>query len=425
VQTVLGRPIEGEWLCGRLAATDVEARRDHPIVPVAVIVAVGVNTDGRREGLGMTVGHSEAEPFRVEFPRPLARRGSRGAKRVVSDAHAGLKAAIVKILGATRQRCRVPFMRDALADAGTTRRRVVPARVGTALARHDPAAARTHGREVADRARPRVPRLAALMDDAEADVLASRGFPVRHRAGLHGTDPLGRLNGEIERRSEVVGIVPNEAAVIRLIGASPLEQNDDCALRRARSMSPETIAPLRHPPIVGSPTVAARASSRSCAEGAAPAPRRGTGSRAAAWPGFPVTRPTPRRIAAGRAHAQGVRSAVERCPIRGPIVDGAAGRPIGGLHRVGDPVDVTDKGRPVRRAVKHARPPSVQRSRRDAATRAAAGSVGSVRARRGAARPGGGPPGTRDAARRAYAVRSEGPARCGPTGPGPSASRRA
>jgi hypothetical protein len=111
VQTFLARPIEGEWPYLWLDATYVKARRDHHIVSVAVIVAVGVNADGRREVLGMTVGHSEAEPFWIEFLRSLARRGLRGVKLVVSDAHEGLKAAIAKVLGATWQRCRVGLLK--------------------------------------------------------------------------------------------------------------------------------------------------------------------------------------------------------------------------------------------------------------------------------------------------------------------------
>ena len=257
VHTFLSRPIEGEWPYVWLDATYVKARRDHHIVSVAVIVAVGVNSDGRREVLGMTVGHSEAEPFWVEFLRSLARRGLRGVKLVTSDAHEGLKAAITKVLGATWQRCRVHFMRNALAYAGKAQRRIVSAWIGTAFAQDDAAAARKQWREVADQARPRVPKLAALMDDAEADVLAYMGFPAQHRAKLHSTNPLERLNGEIKRRSEVVGIFPNEAAVTRLIGALLLEQNDEWAVQRARYMSLETIAPLGNDPIVSLPTVAA------------------------------------------------------------------------------------------------------------------------------------------------------------------------
>ena len=253
VQTFLNRPIEGDWPYIWLDATYVKARRDHHIVPVAVIVAVGVNTDGRREVLGMTTGNSEAEPFWLEFLRSLTRRGLRGVKLVVSDAHDGLKAAITRVLGATWQRCRVHFMRNAMAYAGKNQRRIVSAWVGTAFAQNDAHAARKQWREVADQLRPRVARLAALMDEAETDVLAYMNFPPQHRAKLHSTNPLERLNGEIKRRSDVVGIFPNEAAVVRLVGALLLEQNDEWA----RYMSLETIAPLGDDPFVNLPSLAA------------------------------------------------------------------------------------------------------------------------------------------------------------------------
>ncbi len=256
VQSFLARPIEGEWPYIWLDATYVKARRDHHIVSVAVIVAVGVNTDGRREVLGMTVGHSEAEPFWVEFLRGLSRRGLRGVKLVTSDAHEGLKSAITKIFSATWQRCRVHFLRNALAYAGKTQRRIVSAWVGTAFAQDDADAARKQWREVADQARPRVPKLATLMDEAEADVLAYMRFPTQHRAKIHSTNPLERLNGEIKRRSEVVGIFPNEAAVTRLIGALLLEQNDEWSVQRARYMTLETIAPMSDDPIVRMPALA-------------------------------------------------------------------------------------------------------------------------------------------------------------------------
>ena len=244
VTAFLTRPIEGEWLYVWLDATYVKVRRDHHIVSVAVIVAVGVNADGRREVLGMSVGHSEAEPFWVEFLRSLARRGLRGVKLVISDAHEGLKAAVARIFNATWQRCRVHFMRNALAYAGKTQRRIVSAWVGTAFAQDDAEAARKQWREVADQARPRVPKLAALLDAAEADVLAYMGFPAAHRAKIHSTNPLERLNKEIKRRSDVVGIFPNDDAITRLIGALLLEQNDEWAVQRERYMSLETIAPM-------------------------------------------------------------------------------------------------------------------------------------------------------------------------------------
>jgi transposase-like protein len=257
VQTFLNRPIEGDWPYIWLDATYVKARRDHHIVSVAVIVAVGVNTDGRREVLGMTTGNSEAEPFWVEFLRSLTRRGLRGVKLVVSDAHEGLKAAITRVLSATWQRCRVHFMRNAMAHAGKTQRRIVSAWVGTAFAQDDAASASKQWRQVADQLRPRVSKLATLMDDAEADVLAYMKFPPQHRAKLHSTNPLERLNGEIKRRSDVVGIFPNEAAVTRLIGALLLEQNDEWAVQRARYMTLETIAPLGDDPLVNLPSLAA------------------------------------------------------------------------------------------------------------------------------------------------------------------------
>ena len=257
VQTFLNRPIEGEWPYLWLDATYVKAQRGHHIVSVAVIVAVGVDTAGRREVLGMPIGHSEAEPFWVEFLRSLARRGLRGVRLVVSDAHEGLKAAITKVLNATWQRCRVHFMRNALAYAGKTQRRIVSAWIGTAFAQDDATAAQKQWRDVADQARPRVPKLAAFMDEAEADVLAYMGFPAQHRAKLHSTNPLERLNGEIKRRSDVVGIFPNEAAVTRLVGALLLEQNDEWAVQRARYMSLETIAPVSDDPSLRLPALAA------------------------------------------------------------------------------------------------------------------------------------------------------------------------
>ncbi len=256
VQAFLDRPIEGDWPYLWIDATDVKVRQNGRIVSVAVIVAVGVNTDGRREVLGMDIGPSEAEPFWTGFLRKLARRGLRGVKLVVSDAHEGLKAAITKVLSATWQRCRVHFMRNALAHAGKSGRRVVSAFVATAFAQNDAEAAKQQWRRVADQLRPKLPKLALLMDDAEPDVLAYIGFPPQHRAKLHSTNPLERLNGEIKRRTEVVGIFPNEAAITRLVGAILLEQNDEWAVQRARYMTLESVAQLGDDPLVSLPQLA-------------------------------------------------------------------------------------------------------------------------------------------------------------------------
>jgi putative transposase len=187
----------------------VKLRQQGRIVSVAVIVAVAVNTNGRREVLGLEIGASEAETFWTAFRRKLARRGLRAVKLVISDAHEGLQAAIAKVLNASRQRCRVHFMRNVLAHAGRNGRRVVAAFIATAFARDDAAAASTQWRQVADQLRPKVPKLAAMMDEAEPDVLAYMVFPKDHRTKLHSTNPLERLNGKIKRRKDVVGIFPN------------------------------------------------------------------------------------------------------------------------------------------------------------------------------------------------------------------------
>ncbi len=214
---------------------------------MAVTIAVGVNADGRREVLGMAVGSSGAEPFRLDFLRSLKRRGLAGVKLVISDAHEGLQAAVTKVLRATWQRCRVHFARNALAHAGKAQRRIVSAvgrirPTGTAYAEGDAAAAHAQWRTVADQLRPKVPKLANLMDEAEEDVLAYMAFPAAHRPKLHSTNPIERLNGEIKRRTNTVGIFPNEAAVVRLVGAILLEQSDEWATQRARYMTLEGIS---------------------------------------------------------------------------------------------------------------------------------------------------------------------------------------
>ncbi len=256
VRDFLARPIEGDWPYLWLDATYVKVREAGRIVPVAVTIAVGVNADGRREVLGMAVGSSEAEPFWLDFLRTLTRRGLAGVKLVISDAHEGLKAAVTKVLRATWQRCRVHFARNALAHAGKAQRRIVSAWIGTAYAQEDAAAAHAQWRTVADQLRPKVPKLATLMDAAEEDVLAYMHFPAAHRAKLHSTNPIERLNGEIKRRTDVVGIFPNEAAVIRLVGAILLEQSDEWATQRARYMTLETIGAISDTAPVSLPALA-------------------------------------------------------------------------------------------------------------------------------------------------------------------------
>ena len=255
VGAFLGRPLEGDWPYLWIDATYVKTRQAGRIVSVAVILAVGVNADGRREVLGMDIGASEAEAFWTAFLRQLAYRGLRGVKLVISDNHSGIKAAVSKVLSCTWQRCRVHFMRNALAHAGKRGKRVVAAFIATAFAQDTPDAAREQWRKVADQLRPSVPKLAALMDASEEDVLAYMTFPAAHRTKLHSTNPIERLNHEIKRRTEVVGIFPNEAAIRRLVGAVLLEQNDEWSVQRARYMPRDTLVELLDHP-VGLPAMA-------------------------------------------------------------------------------------------------------------------------------------------------------------------------
>ena len=256
VNAFLQRPIEGEWPYIWIDATYVKVRQDHRITSVAVILAVGVNSDGRREVLGMDVGASEAETFWTGFLRKLTLRGLRGVKLVTSDAHVGIKAAVAKVMHATWQRCRVHFMRNALAHANKSGKRMVSAFIGTAFAQEDAKSVKAEWRRVSDQLRPKVWKLADLMDKAEEDVLAYTTFPKDHWTKVYSTNPIERLNGEIKRRTNVVGIFPNEAAIFRLVGAILLEQNDEWAVQRGRYMTLETIAPLSHTPLVGLPAVA-------------------------------------------------------------------------------------------------------------------------------------------------------------------------
>jgi transposase-like protein len=256
VQAFLGRPIEGDWPYLWIDATYVKDRTAGRIVSKAVTVAVGVNADGRREVLGLAVGPSEAETFWTDFLRSLARRGLRGVKLVISDAHEGIKASVAKVMNCTWQRCRVHFMRNVMAHAGKSGRAMVSAFIGTAFAQDDAQAAKVQWRSIADQLRPKLPKLAGFLDHAETDVLAYMTFPAAHRTKLHSTNSLERLNGEIKRRTEVVGIFPNEAAIVRLVGAILLEQNDEWAVQRCRYMTLESVAPLSDNPIVSLPIMA-------------------------------------------------------------------------------------------------------------------------------------------------------------------------
>ncbi len=227
VHEFLDRPLTGEWPYLWLDATYLKVREGGRIISVAAIIAVAVNPDGRREIIGLTVGPPEAETFWTEFLRSLKGRGLDGLKLVVSDAQTGLKAAIRRVFDATWQRCRVHWMRNALAHVPKGQHTVVAAAIRQAFNQPDQKGAVEVWRHVADQLRSRWPKLATLMDETEADVLAYMAFPAQHRTKLHSTNPLERLNKEVKRRAVVDRIFPNAASILRLIGAVLFEQNDD------------------------------------------------------------------------------------------------------------------------------------------------------------------------------------------------------
>ena len=241
------RRLEGPYPYVWLDATFVKVRDQGRVVSMAVVIAIGVRASGEREVLGLDVGPSEDGAFWLQFLRSLGARGLSGVKLVISDAHQGLKSAIAAVLqGAGWQRCRVHFVRNALALVPKTAAQMVAATIRTVFVQPDAAAAREQWRRVADSFRSRFPRLAALLDEAEADVLAYLAFPPEHWRQIWSNNPLERLNKEIKRRTDVVGIFPNAAAVVRLVGAVLAEQHDEWQVSR-RYFSAESLAKLEPP----------------------------------------------------------------------------------------------------------------------------------------------------------------------------------
>jgi putative transposase len=236
------RPLTGEHRYLWVDATYHKVRVDGRVTSQATVVAVGITSDGTRQVLGIDVGPSEDKAFWTAFLRGLVKRGLKGVRLVISDAHEGLKAAIGTVLtGTTWQRCRVHFMRNLLATVPQGAREAIAAIVRTIFAQPDHASAMTQLRKVADALRSRFAQAAALLEDAAEDVLAYRHVPLEHQRQLHSTNTLERLNKEIKRRSNVVGIFPNPAAVIRLVGALLLEQDDEWAVAERRYFSAESM----------------------------------------------------------------------------------------------------------------------------------------------------------------------------------------
>ena len=256
VNAFLSRPLEGAWPYLWLDATYVKARDGGRIVSRAVIVAVAVNEDGKREVLGVATGPSEAETFWTDFLRSLADRGLRGVKLVIADDHKGLRAAARRVFNATHQRCRVHWMRNALAHAPAKQRTAVAAMLKTIFAQESKAEAEAQWDTVADALREKQDKLGTFMDASRDDVLAYMDFPREHWTQIaSSTNPLERVNREIKRRTDVVGIFPNDEAIIRLVGAIMLETNDEWTVAR-RYMSLETLARVNDNPNVRLPAVA-------------------------------------------------------------------------------------------------------------------------------------------------------------------------
>jgi transposase-like protein len=245
VERFRNRPLEGAFPYVWLDATFVKARDGGRVVSQAVVIAIGVNGDGQREVLGLDVGPSEDGAFWLAFLRSLVARGLSGVQLVSSDAHQGLKGAIAAVIhGAAWQRCRVHFVRNLLGLVPKSAAEMVAATVRTVFAQPDAASAREQWRAVADRLRARFPKAADLMDEAEADVLAYLAFPKGHWRQIWSNNPLERLNKEVKRRTDVVGIFPNPAAVVRLVGAILSEQHDEWQVAR-RYLSIDSLAKLR------------------------------------------------------------------------------------------------------------------------------------------------------------------------------------
>lgn len=241
------RPLDGTYPYLWLDAVYLKVRHNHRIVNEAVVLAIGARETGEREILGFSVGVSEEEASWQEFLRALVRRGLKGVQLVISDAHEGLKAAISKVLsGATWQRCRVHFMRNLLAHVPQGDKAMVAAAARTIFAQPNHQAARQQLAEVVQAMHTRWPKAAELLASAEDEVLAYMDFPQDHWTRIYSTNILERLIREIRRRTNVVGVFPDDPSVVRLLGTQVIEVAEDWELER-RFFSQESMQRLTHP----------------------------------------------------------------------------------------------------------------------------------------------------------------------------------
>lgn len=242
VERFRSRRLSEEYPYLWLDATFLKVRQEGRVVSTAVVIAIAVTASGEREVLGLDVGPSEDGGFWLQFLRGLVSRGLKGVRLVTSDSHQGLKEAIAATLaGACWQRCRVHFMRNALSHVPKSAAMMVAATIRTVFAQPDAASAREQWRRVTDSFRDRFPRLAERMDEAETDVLAYATFPVEHWKQIWSNNPLERVNKEIKRRTNVVGIFPNPESIVRLVGSVLSEQHDEWQVAK-RYFSAESLA---------------------------------------------------------------------------------------------------------------------------------------------------------------------------------------
>jgi putative transposase len=239
------RPLEGRYPDLWLDAKVERVRERGGVRHKALVIAYGVHESGRREVIGIDVGEAETEAFWREFLRTLRARGLSGVQLVVSDAHEGLKSAIAKVLSCPWQRCTVHFLRDMLGHCSKAQQPMIATAIRQIFAAESAEEAREHLAGVAAALERSAPKVASLLLEAEEELLAFLAFPPEHRSKLRSTNPLERVNREIGRRSDVVGIYPNDAALIRLAGALLLEQNDEWLVGR-RYLSVESLQGLAH-----------------------------------------------------------------------------------------------------------------------------------------------------------------------------------
>jgi putative transposase len=247
VERFRSRPLEGQYPFVWLDALYLKVRDNHRIVSQALVIATGVRETGEREVLGFALGASEEEAFWLDFLRSLVRRGLNGVQLVTSDAHEGLKAALGKVLiGASWRRCRVHFMRNLLAHVSRGDKSVVAAALRTIFAQPDRQAAGIQVAEVVQAMQRRWPKAAELLAEAEDDILAYMAFPAELWTRIYSTNPLERLNKEVKRRTNVVGVFPDGGSVTRLVGAVLLETSDEWQVGR-RYFSLEAMAKVIGP----------------------------------------------------------------------------------------------------------------------------------------------------------------------------------